>query len=432
MFLAGAFFFIVIIKLGNPVIILDEYMEKVFPIRTWSEALAYSWKIKWGFILLLPVLVAGVCAWRWRPFPRQWPLLLPLLWLGWQFISTTHSVAPRLSWPALTHFAACVTLFYLGFFALRGIENPWPIWAGLGLALCWTMHSAIEQHNGGLAASRQMVQEGKSDLPAFILNNPDYLQKINSDRVFGTYFYPNSFAGGILLMLPVTLVFLWQLTPKVRLTVRCLFLAILACCGLACLYWSGSKAAWVLMVLIGVIALAHFPLSMNWKRVLIYGLLAAGLLSFTIQYANSVARGKTSMVARVVYWKAAWKIFRQHPLLGTGPGTFGPEFEQIKAQGAEMARLTHNDYLEQASDSGIFGCLTFFAIIATSFFHLYRYRFTENRPFYITRFAVCLGLLGLFAHSAMEFHLYNPALAWPAFFLLGWLWSLDEDSIQYR
>jgi hypothetical protein len=45
----------------------------------------------------------------------------------------------------------------------------------------------------------------------------------------------------------------------------------------------------------------------------------------------------------------------------------------------------------------------------------------------MVRFAVWLGLLGLFLHSLMEFHLYYPALAWPAFFLLGWLWGLEDD-----
>jgi hypothetical protein len=28
----------------------------------------------------------------------------------------------------------------------------------------------------------------------------------------------------------------------------------------------------------------------------------------------------------------------------------------------------------------------------------------------------------------MEFNLYYPALAWPAFFLVGWLLGLDEEK----
>jgi len=39
------------------------------------------------------------------------------------------------------------------------------------------------------------------------------------------------------------------------------------------------------------------------------------------------------------------------------------------------------------------------------------------------QFAVWLGLLGWTLQGMLEFGLYTPALAWPAFLLLGWLWS---------
>jgi hypothetical protein len=426
MVLAGVFFFIAVLKFGNPVI-----LDHIFPPpKNWVEAVAESWKVKWGYLLIIPVLAAGLLAIRWRPLPRKWPLLLPLLWLGWQFISAaaTGTVATPLTGPTLAHFSACVVFFYLGLFALRGVQNPWPVWTGLGLALCWTMHSALDQHFGGLEATRRMVLEGKGiDLPPDILANPLYLNRLKSDRVFGTFLYPNSLAGAILLLLPVTLVFLWQITPKVRVAIRWLFVIILGGCGLACLYWSGSKAAWLLMVVSGVLALAHAPMKMAWKRTTIYGLLAVGLLGFTIKYADSVAHGKTSMVARFGYWKAALQVFAHHPVMGSGPGTFGVEYEQIKSKDSEMARLTHNDYLEQASDSGIIGFLTFSTLISVSILHLYRYRLSKNDQFYAIKFAVWLGFSGLFAHCMMEFHLYYPALAWPAFFLLGWLWSFGED-----
>jgi O-antigen ligase len=156
-------------------------------------------------------------------------------------------------------------------------------------------------------------------------------------------------------------------------------------------------------------------------------LLAVGVIGFAFQYRESLARGKRSMEARLVYWQAAVRIFREHPILGTGPGTFGPAYDKIKPPNAEFARPTHNDYLEQASDSGFIGFLAFTGLILGSIGLLYRYRLMKIGIFYMTRFAVWLGLLGLFLHSGMEFNLYYPALAWPAFFLLGWLWGLEEN-----
>lgn len=408
MALAGVFFFFTVVKFGNPVI-LDAIVS---PPSGWLDAIfgtsSYSWQAKWGYPLMIPVFVAGLFAVRWKPYRGKWPwlLLLPALWLGWEFVSATASISPKLTALALAHFSACAAFFYLGFFALRGTRNPWPVWAGLGLALCWILHTAMVQHFGGLEATRKMVLEGKIYLPPELLKDPTYLARLNSNRVSGSFMYPNALAAGLLLLLPVTLVFLWQLAPTVRAGFRVLFVAILGGGGLACLYWSGSKAAWLFMVLVGVIAFGHSSLRMAWKRVLIYGLLSLGLIGFTIMSVESAARGKRSMEARLVYWQAALRIVQQHPVLGTGPGTFGPAYDQIKPANAEYARLTHNDYLEQASDSGIIGFLAYTGLVVGSIAYLYRYRLLRNSQFYVVRFAVWLGLLGLFLHCGMEFNLY--------------------------
>ncbi|MGA2555317.1 MAG: O-antigen ligase family protein [Verrucomicrobiota bacterium] len=430
MVLAGLFFFIAVVKLGIPVVLDYEVsppnglLDAIFGYST------YSWQVKWGYLLMIPVLVAGLLAIRWKPLPgkRPWLLLLPLVWLGWEFVSAAANHFPNPADPVLAHFSACVAFFYLGFFALRGVRNPWPIWAGLGLALCWVLHIAMTQHFGGLEATRKMALEGNgSDRTSPMLHDPAFINKLSGLRVFGSFMYPNGLAAGLLLLLPFTLVFLWKLAPKVRLEIRVLFVAIFGGCGLACLYWSGSKAAWLFMVFLGVLAIGHSPLKMAWKRTLIYGLIALGLIGFTIKYVDSASRGKKSMEARLVYWQAALQITRQHPIIGTGPGTFGSSFKPIRPAKAEWAALAHNDFLEQASDSGIIGFLAFSGLVVGSIAYAYRYRLAKKGEFYMVRFAVWLGLLGLFLHSGMEFNLYYPALAWPSFFLLGWLWGLPEE-----
>jgi O-antigen ligase len=110
-------------------------------------------------------------------------------------------------------------------------------------------------------------------------------------------------------------------------------------------------------------------------------------------------------------------------LFGTGPGTFQIPYEQIKRPKDEMARLVHNDYLEQATDSGILGMVSYTGMILAFLYWLYRYRI-KKVPLDWLYFAIWLGLCGLCLHSMVEFHLYIPALAWPMFFLFGWLLSL--------
>jgi uncharacterized RDD family membrane protein YckC len=46
-------------------------------------------------------------------------------------------------------------------------------------------------------------------------------------------------------------------------------------------------------------------------------------------------------------------------------------------------------------------------------------------------FAVWTGVFGLALQSFVEFGLYIPALAWPFFLLLGWLWGQDDGRIRF-
>ena len=382
------------------------------------------------------MIVAGLAAVRWKTLSFKWPLALPLGWLGWQFIAGTQTVSPKLTHLTLEHFSTCVILFYLGCFGLKDVRNPWPLWTGLALALCWVMRMGLDQHFGGLEATRRFLAQMKdgADVPPGTLNDPVFLKRIASSRIFSTFSNADALAGGIELLLPVTLVFLWQITPKVRTAMRWLFVAILGGAGLACLYWSGSKAGWLVTLIIAMVALGHSTLAMKWKRILIWGVLILGVAAFGIRFAESFRNQNISVVSRSAYWQAALQITANHPVLGTGPGTFSVVYgAQLKAEQArqavgddgqikrpddDFARLCHNDYLEQACDSGLPGFLAYTALIAGYLSWLYRYRIRKNQGFSAC-FAVWLGLLGLCLHSAVEYHLYIPALAWPMFFLMG-------------
>jgi hypothetical protein len=421
--MAGLFFLITIVKFGSPIIIDRNGVIEV-PQNT-ASLLYEMWPPHWGAWLFVPVGLAGLFAVVVDRVKLHWALMLPLVWLAWEFVSATQTVSTALTKLTLTQFTVCVSLFYLGFFARKGMSNPWPVWAGMGLALCWVMRVGMEQHFGGLEATRKMLAASPeiAGVNAKMLTDPEYIKRLASNRIFGTFGgYSNSLAGGIVLLLPLTLVFLWRLTPKVRNSIRVLFVLILGGCGLGCLYWSGSKAGWLVALVMGLAALGHSALPLKWKRWLIGGVLIVGVAGFALKYASFFHKERNSVGARFVYWRAALFVTLHHPWLGTGPGTFQIPFAKIKSPADEMARLCHNDYLEQATDSGVFGFISYTAMILAFVLLLYRYSI-QDRPLNWLHFAVWLGIIGLCLHSLVEFHLYVPALAWPMFFLCGWLMS---------
>jgi O-antigen ligase len=314
-----------------------------------------------------------------------------------------------------------VVCFYLGYFSLSRVRRVWLFWLGLLCGFVLVLAVGWEQQFGGLKESRHYfltyVYPYMKDVA------PEYLKKISSNRIFSTLFYPNALAGAVLLLLPITLAALWQLRALLTPAARGFLMAMAGAAGLGCLYWSGSKGGWLLMLLAGLAALLRVPFSQRLKIALVIGVLFVGLAGFFWRHAGFFQKGATSVSARFDYWQAAAQTAKDNPVFGTGPGTFAIAYQKIKRPESEMARLVHNDYLEQASDSGVPGLLAYALFIVTavawSFPKAGKTAATGSEDWLV--FSVWLGVLGWSLQGLVEFGLYLPALAWPAFTLLGWL-----------
>jgi hypothetical protein len=432
---AGLFLAFVLLKLGNPVV-LDHVAP---PPEGLEEILFEAWPAAWGYGVLALVAVLGVRNWRQPGQVPGWALVLPVVWLLWQFVAATTTVDAALTKVVLPQFVAIVVCFGLGL-GVGSSPGGQRVWLGLLAGLLFVLGAGFRQQYGGLAASREFFYEhqrsGWKDVPEEHLRqleasrllvrkpdgshtiNPDLLPKLAKDRIFGTLVYPNALAGVVLLLLPGALMTVWRVTDRLQNVTRGVLAGLVAYMALACLYWSGSKAGWLIALVMGGGVLLNLPLPRALKLGLVITLAAGGLAGFAWKYQSYFASGARSANARFAYWKVAGDTALNRPLLGSGPGTFYAVYRQAKPPEAEIARLAHNDYLQQASDSGVIGLLAFGGFIWASLLKLHG-RVREDG----LRFAVWLGLLGWAVQSFVEFALYIPALAWLAFFLFGWLWA---------
>jgi O-antigen ligase len=390
---------------------------------------------------------------------------MPLVWLVWQVLAGTHSVDPELTRPTLKHFVGCVLCFYLGYFCLSGVRRVGLFWVGLVCGLLVVLAVGWEQQFGGLKETRRYFF--LYIYPQLKEVSPEYLKKMSSDRIFSTLFYPNTLAGALLLLLPASLAALWLMRQLLTAAARWFLIGLVGIAGLACLYWSGSKGGWLLMLMLGLVALLRLPFNQRLKVVLVTGILFAGLAGFFWRHAIFFQKGATSVSARFDYWRAAVQTAKDKPLFGSGPGTFAIAYKKVKRPESEMARLVHNDYLEQASDSGLVGFLAYALFIISALVWsrpwprrasvAHESRHERDGPLSLSlssskgervpkageglahgpntrrdtveatqpedwlTFAVWLGVLGWALQGFAEFGLYVPALAWTAFALLGWL-----------
>ena len=410
--LMGGFLGLTLVKFGNPVV-----LEKLvaWPDGGW-EWFFNPWPVTVSLWVLGLISMLGIFTARWKVDVPGWLVALPVIWLGWQFVSATHTVDAELTRVTLRHFVVCVVCFFLGLFSLGHTRNPQTFL--MGLVGGWLVVIAVgwQQHFGGLEETRRYffayIYPTMDSVPA------EYLKKMFSDRIFSTLFYPNALAGVLLLLSPVAGVVIWRRLSRLTMAARGVLVGLLCLAALGCLLWSGSKGGLLLALLLGLTALLRLPFRRQWKLALVAGVLVAGLAVFAVRFAGYFQKGATSVSARMDYWEAATRTAATHPIFGTGPGTFAIPYKHLKRPESEMSRLVHNDYLEQASDSGVVGFLSYAGFVAGVLCVAYRKIAPQADGL---KFAVWLGLLGWSLQGLMEFGLYIPALAWTAFGLMGWL-----------
>ena len=415
--LFGGWLGLSLLKFGNP-IILDKLIQR--PHGIW-ERIFQPWPVAWGYELLVPVALCGIAVWKAQKKEPLLLFLMPLAWLAWQFAASLKTVSSELTNATLWHFSACCLCFYLGAFALSQCRNLRWFWTLLFAAFFFVLWIGFDQHNGGLEETRKHFYA----TPGWRNYPPELLKKMESDRIFSTLVYPNALAGVILMLGPALLFVFFQATQKLPRILGAVAFGLVAYGAAACLVWSGSKAGLLIALLLVLATVLHVSFSRTLKTAIVAVVLIGGLAAFFLRFNSYFQKGATSVSARFDYWTAAVETFKENPVFGTGPGTFSIPYKKIKPPEAEMARLTHNDYLQQASDSGVPGFLTYFPIFLGSLGLLYR---GCAKKFPEIDFWIWLGLLGWAAQGFMEFGLYIPALAWPAFALLGWLWGRNPMS----
>jgi len=249
-----------------------------------------------------------------------------------------------------------------------------------------------------------------------LIPNPAILSKYERARVHGTLIYPNALAGAILLLFPAGLALVLETTRRFRIATRLAAAGLMLFLGVASLVWTGSKSGWLIAVAVGGLWIFRLKWSRRWKWAVAALVILAGAVLFLVRFQSYLAAGAQSLGARFDYWQAAVQIAAAHPVTGTGPGTFQRPYEEIKAPESEMTRLVHNDYLEQFSDSGLVGGVSYVVWIALLLLTLAKRVWGTQRAL---RFAVFTGLVAWFLQGLSEFSLYVPALAWSAFMLAG-------------
>lgn len=125
--------------------------------------------------------------------------------------------------------------------------------------------------------------------------------------------------------------------------------------------------------------------------------------------------------SRISIWHDALRLIWQHPLLGTGLGTFPIAFQAFQTSFlGQFVNHAHNDYLEIASDLGLPAAVILFASVFVVLTRAVRTYFTSKENIDRIVAAGCVGsIVALLLHSMADFNLHIPANALIFSLILG-------------
>jgi len=245
---------------------------------------------------------------------------------------------------------------------------------------------------------------------------------------FGPYVNRNHFAGFAELFIPMALVPL--MLGKVRRE-RLIIVGLFAVVSIGSLFLAASRGGIISFLVEVFVIVVWMILRRTGKRQLLAGaavLLAVvvmvswlGVKEITERFSSmktlEVASGKRASMRR-----DTWRIFLDHPLIGTGLGTLEivfPPYDTL--YDGRIVNHSHNDYLEALAETGIAGGFCCALFLGMLMFHALR-QISGRKPsltsvLNLSGFVACIGFL---VHSFVDFNLHLPANA-VLFFLMGTL-----------
>jgi O-antigen ligase len=236
---------------------------------------------------------------------------------------------------------------------------------------------------------------------------------------FGPYVNRNHFAGFAEIVIPIALVPL--VLGKVRRE-RLFLVSLFALVPIAALLLSSSRGGIVsLVVEMLILFLLLLVRRVRGRHVLVGGVVVLGavLMVSWIGVQQVMQRFAGTQLMEVSVGKRAsmrqdtWRIFLDHPIIGTGLGTLQlvfPPYESL--YDGKIVNHTHNDYLETLAETGVLGglCCAWFLIVLLL-------ESMKGLAELASSFAAALnlsglvGCSGLLVHSFVDFNLHIPANA---------------------
>lgn len=235
----------------------------------------------------------------------------------------------------------------------------------------------------------------------------------------GTYGNHNHFAGCLEMAIPMLLCLLFTRNRTVVMKITIIGIAIFL---LMMLTFTFSRGGWI-ATFSALVFMAGVSLKekMHGKTFFIRTLLSLLAVLILILISTPVFQRMAPLIQanrsdhvefRLKVWERSVALIKDHPVTGTGPGTFGQAFPLYNPGGFKVLPVTaHNDYIQFVAEIGVLfvplGLWLLYCFFCTGFTKLKgRSRQTSGLTL-----GAMTSVFALLIHTAFDFNLHIPANA---------------------
>lgn len=231
-------------------------------------------------------------------------------------------------------------------------------------------------------------------------------------RAPGFFGNPMSLAGYLCLSIPVTLVCFLdkKVFGKYSFVAGILFII-----GFAALFYNGTRGAWLAVSFSSLLIVLIYAFKKEWKAlvaIVLIGVSCAFLATFpqTAKRFTTRVSSITNMNShreRVLIYTSAFKMFKDHPVLGVGLGQYKDKYQkEYISPKARQKHLTHahNNLLQMLAENGIVGFVGFLTMFVTIILKSLWGFYKNSNPY-----ALMMGMMSisLFLQGLTEYNFGN-------------------------
>jgi len=272
------------------------------------------------------------------------------------------------------------------------------------------------------------------------------LKVVGSGYISGPFENRNVLASFLVFTMPVSAGLLFEkISKKLKIIV-----GLVAIITLIALIYTRTRGAWVgFMGAMAFFAGAKLMAERGMKKIFksLFGkksliiislmVICLGLLirydyrkrgSFTKKFLSIADLKDPATRHRFVMWRTGIDIIKEHPLSGTGIGTFEKIHTKYQSKYLRtrkygrfegLSKFIHNDYLEITANTGILGLGTFLWLIVTLYWTGLKRLKQINRSTYSPNLLIIImsSLTAVLIHSFFHYSFYLPTTS-----MLFWLW----------